>query len=92
VDGDSGEVVVTLAGDRERHLSDVYSVAVDEERKRLYIADRQELLVVGTDDWALLGATPVDATTYNTGLAVDPIGGLAYLLDSAGGQLVVLAD
>ena len=92
VDGHSGEVAVTLAGDRERHLSDVYAVAVDEQRQRLYVADGQELLVVGTDDWALLGATPVDATTYSSGLAVDPIGGFVYLLDSVGGQLVVLAD
>jgi uncharacterized repeat protein (TIGR01451 family) len=91
VDGGSGEVAVTLAGDRERHLSDVYSVAVDEERERLYVVDRRELLVVGTDDWALIGATPVDATAYNSGLAVDPVSGSVYLLDSVGGELIVLA-
>jgi uncharacterized repeat protein (TIGR01451 family) len=92
VEGGSGEVVVTLVGGRERHLSDVYAIAVDEERSRLYVADRGELLVVDTDNWTLLGATPVDATTYNSGLAVDPMGGFVFLLDSVGGQLTVLAE
>jgi DNA-binding beta-propeller fold protein YncE len=58
----------------------------------LYVADRGELLVVDTDNWTLLGATPVDATTYNSGLAVDPMGGFVFLLDSVGGQLTVLAE
>ena len=31
VDGRSGEVMVSLVGDREYHLADFYAVAVDEE-------------------------------------------------------------
>ena len=92
VDGRSGEVMVSLVGDREHHLSDLYAVAVDEERGRLYVASGQDLLVVDTEGWSVVSATPVDAVTYSSGLAVDPSGERVYLLDSVRGELVILGE
>ena len=90
VDGRSGEVMVSLVGDREHHLSDLYAVALDEERGRLYVASGQELLIVDTEGWSVVSATRVDAVTYSSGLAVDPSGERVYLLDSVRGELVIL--
>jgi YVTN family beta-propeller protein len=67
VDGRSGEVMVSLVGDREHHLSDLYAVAVDEERGRLYVAGGQDLLVVDTEGWSVFSATRVDAVTTARG-------------------------
>jgi serine/threonine-protein kinase len=92
VDGLSGEVTVAVAGSRDRHLGDAYTVAVDEERELLYVAGGQELLVLETRDWGLRGSTPVDAVTYNHGLAVDPARARVYLLDSLRGELVILGS
>jgi len=92
VDGRSGEVMVSLVGDREHHLSDLYAVAADEGGGRLYVASGQELLMVDTESWVVIGATPVDAVTYSLGLAVDPTGERVYLLDSVRGELVILGE
>ena len=92
VDGRSGEVTVSLAGSRDRQLGDTYTIAVDEGRELLYVADGQELLVLETRGWALSGSTPVDAVTYNHGLAVDPARARVYLLDSLRGELVILGS
>ena len=92
VDGRSGEVRASLMGDREHHLSDLYAVAVDEESGRLYVASGQELLTVGTESWAVIRATPVDAVTYSRGLAVDPSGERVYLLDTVRAELVILGE
>jgi len=92
VDGRSGEVTVSLAGSRDRQLGDTYTIAVDEGRELLYVADGQELLVLETRGWALSGSTPVDAVTYNHGLAVEPARARVYLLDSLRGELVILGS
>jgi len=90
VDGRSGEVTVSLAGSRDRPLGDAYTIAADEGRELLYVADGQELLVLETRSWALRDRTLVDAVTYNFGLAVDPARARVYLLDSLRGELVIL--
>jgi YVTN family beta-propeller protein len=90
VDGRSGEIRVTLVGDREHPLSDLYAIAIDDESGRLYLAAGHDLLVVDTEVWSVVSATRVDAVTYRSGLAVDPSGERVYLLDSVRGELVIL--
>lgn len=90
VDGRTGEVMVSLVGDREHHLSDLYAVAAGEGGGRLYVASGQDLLIVDTEGWSVVSATRVDAVTYSSGLAVDPSGERVYLLDSVRGELVIL--
>jgi uncharacterized repeat protein (TIGR01451 family) len=90
IDGRSGVVMVSLVGDREHPLSDLYAIALDEERGRLYLAAGQELLVVDTEGWSFVSGISVDAVTYNSGLAVDPSGERVYLLDSVRGGLMIL--
>jgi len=92
VDGRSGEVMVSLVGDREYHLADFYAVAVDEESGRLYVASGQDLLMVDTEGWSVVSATPVDAMTYSSGLAVDPTAERVHLLDTVRGELVILGE
>jgi len=92
VDGRSGEVMVSLVGDREYHLADFYAVAVDEERGRLYVASGQDLRMVDTEGWSVVSATPVDAMTYSSGLAVDPTAERVHLLDTVRGELVILGE
>jgi uncharacterized repeat protein (TIGR01451 family) len=90
VDGRSGEVSVTLTGDRDHPLADVQAVAVDATRDRLYVGGGEELLVVDIEDWTLAGVTSVSAVTGSFGLAADPTSGRVYLLDSIRGELVIL--
>ena len=84
--------MVSLVGDREHHLSDLYAVVVDEKSGRLYVASGQDLLMVDTESWSVVSATRVDAVTYSSGLAVDPTGERVYLLDSVRGELVILGE
>ena len=86
------EVTALLVGDMERPLDFTYAVAVDAERGRLYVADRGELLVVDSQHQALIASVPVEAVTYNFGLAVDVGREKIYLLDSSSGTLLVLGD
>jgi uncharacterized repeat protein (TIGR01451 family) len=90
IDGRSGGVVVSLVGDREHPLNELYAIALDGERDRLYLAAGKELLVVDTEGWRLVSAIPVDAVTYNSGMAVDPGGERVYLLDNVRGELLIL--
>jgi DNA-binding beta-propeller fold protein YncE len=90
VDGVNGELSVTLTGDWERPLIDVQAVAVDATRDRLYVGGGGELLLVDTEDWTLVGVTPVGGVTSSFGLAADPASGRVYLLDSVHGELVIL--
>jgi DNA-binding beta-propeller fold protein YncE len=90
VEGRSGEVERSLAGGRDRPLSGTYAVTVDTDRGRLYVADGQELLLLDAEDLTLTSVTSVDAVTYSLGLAVDTSNGRVYLVDSAGGALLVL--
>jgi uncharacterized repeat protein (TIGR01451 family) len=90
VDGRTGDVERSLAGGWDRPLSGAYAVAVDTDRGRLYAADGQELLLLDTEDLTLTSVTSVDAVTYSLGLAVDGSRERVYLVDSAGGALLVL--
>jgi DNA-binding beta-propeller fold protein YncE len=45
---------------------------------------------VDTEDWTLVGVTPVGGVTSSFGLAADPASGRVYLLDSVHGELVIL--
>lgn len=92
VDSRKREVVALLAGDVGRPLSNVYAVAVDEERSRLYIADGSDLLVVDQRNLALMTSIPAETVTYNFGLAVDATREEVYLLDSSRGALLVVSD
>ncbi|TKJ31782.1 MAG: hypothetical protein CEE40_00185 [Chloroflexi bacterium B3_Chlor] len=92
VDVRRGEVVARLAGDVGRPLGNVYAVAVDEERSRLYIADGSDLLVVDERNQALMASVPAETVTYNFGLAVDATREEVYLLDSSRGTLLVVSD
>lgn len=92
VDGRQEEVVAVLAGGWDRPLDGAYAVAVDEERGRLYIADGREVLVIGAERQALIGAVPIETVTYNFGLTVDAAAGGVYLLDSSSQALLVLRD
>jgi YVTN family beta-propeller protein len=92
VDGRSGEIPVSLAGSRDRRLEVVYSIAVDEERGLLYVADGQDLLVLDTQDWTVSDSIPVDAVIHSFGLAVDSSRERVYLLDSLHGELVIIGE
>jgi len=92
VDSRKGEAVALLAGHAGRPLSNVYAVAVDEERSRLYIADGSDLLVVDQRNLALMTSIPAETVTYNFGLAVDATREEVYLLDSSRGALLVVSD
>ncbi len=85
-----GDVERSLAGGWDRPLSGAYAVAVDTDRGRLYVADGQELLLLDAEDLTLTSVTPVDAVTYSLGLAVDSSRERIYMVDSAGGALLVL--
>ncbi|HUW94658.1 MAG TPA: hypothetical protein VMW58_02635 [Anaerolineae bacterium] len=91
VDGGSGEVSVILTGGRDRPLTDAQAIAIDEQRGTLYVGGGEELLLVDTEEWALIGATRVGAVTGTFGLALDPTSGKVYLLDSVRGELVILS-
>jgi DNA-binding beta-propeller fold protein YncE len=91
MDGSSGEVSVTLTGGRDRPLTDAQAVAIDERRGILYIGGGEDLLLVDTEEWTLIGATRVSAVTSTFGLSLDPTSGKVYLLDSVRGELVILS-
>ncbi|HUV72820.1 MAG TPA: hypothetical protein VMW79_00800, partial [Anaerolineae bacterium] len=80
-----------LTGGRDRPLTDAQAVAIDEKRGILYIGGGEDLLLVDTEEWALIGATRVGAVTGTFGLALDPASGKVYLLDSVRGELVILS-
>jgi uncharacterized repeat protein (TIGR01451 family) len=90
VDGDKGEVERSLSGGWDRPLSGTYAAALDTDRGRLYVADGQELLLLNAEDLTLTSVTSVDAAIYSLGLAVDGSRERIYLVDSAGGALLVL--
>ena len=90
VDGESWEVVASLAGGKERPLTDSYDLAMDQQRGLVYLADGQELLAVEASTLGLTSATPVDAVIDQFGMAVDEQSGRIYLVDSLKGDLVVL--
>jgi DNA-binding beta-propeller fold protein YncE len=90
IDGTSGELGVTLSGNRDRPLVDVQAVAVDPEGGTLYVGGGGELLAVDTEEWALMGVTRVGGVTGSFGLATDPASERVYLLDSVHGELVIL--
>jgi uncharacterized repeat protein (TIGR01451 family) len=89
IDGRRGKVTALLIGNMDRPLNCTYAVAVDDQRGRLYIADGGELLVVNTQHQTLMTGVPVEAVTYNFGLAVDAARERVYLLDSSSGMLLV---
>jgi len=92
VDGLREEVIAAFAGGWDRPLEGAYAVAVNEEKRRIYIPDGREVLVIDTGRQALVGTVPVEAVTYNFGLAVDAGRERVYLLDSSSKALLVLRD
>jgi uncharacterized repeat protein (TIGR01451 family) len=90
VDGWGDEVKASLAGGWDRPLSEAYAVAADVGSRRLYVMDGGELLVIDAEELTLESATPVDAVTYEYGLALDASRERVYVLDSARGTLLVL--
>ncbi len=78
-----GKVVDRLGGGYDRPLSGAYAVAVSQDGKSLYLADRGELLEIDVENLALTGAVSTGAVVHSFGLAVDPASGRVYVLGAA---------